>query len=270
MEKWVDIEEFKGLYQVSDLGNVRSVERKIYTRVYPSQLMRKYTHKVGQNIRGERVHLRSPKKCGQIQRSIAKLVLLSFKGEPPKNAKQVIHIDGNPLNNALSNLKWDTGFSYGLPINEEARKYFDTYINKILKIIFFKHHKGFIDFRNGDFEDDVQNVSLLIFNIIDGLDLSQDKTEDDKKRHFYCWCRKKTKFYVDRVFKKEINREKIQKIYTFSEYNSMVGEDYNIENEIGCEDIYESENDIDIKEFSKIHNIDEKVVAKAYKKVFIN
>ena len=107
MEKWVDIEEFKGLYQVSDLGNVRSVERKIYTRVYSSQLMRKYTHKVGENIRGERVHLRSPKKCGQVQRSVAKWVLISFKGETPKNARQVIHIDGNPLNNSVINLKWD-------------------------------------------------------------------------------------------------------------------------------------------------------------------
>lgn len=136
MEKWVDIEEFKGLYQVSDLGNVRSLERKIYTRLYPSQLMRKFPHKVGENIRGERVHLRSPKKCGQVQRSVAKLVLLSFKGEPPKNAKQVIHIDDNPLNNSLNNLKWDVDSTYELPINEEARKYFCSYIYNVLKIIF--------------------------------------------------------------------------------------------------------------------------------------
>lgn len=267
MEKWVDIEEFKGLYQVSDLGNVRSLERKIYTRLYPSQLMRKYPHKVGENIRGERVHLRSPKKCGQVQRSVAKLVLLSFKGKPPKNAKQVIHIDGNPLNNSLNNLKWDVDFTYELPVNEEARKYFYTYIYNFLKIIFFKHHKSFIDFRNGDFDDDVQNIALLIFNIIDGLDLKQDKNEEEKKKHFYCWCRKKTKFYVDRIFKKEINRENIQKIYTFSEYNSIVGDDFNIENSIGSEDVYEFEEKIDIEEFSKKYNLDKNQVLKTYKKV---
>ena len=73
-EIWKDIEEFKGLYQVSNLGNVRSVERFINTRVYPSQLMRKYPHKVGKEVRGERVHLRSPHKAGQLQRSVANLM----------------------------------------------------------------------------------------------------------------------------------------------------------------------------------------------------
>lgn len=267
MEKWVDIEEFKGLYQVSDFGNVRSVERYINTRTYPSQLMRKYPHKVGNNIRGERVHLRNPKKSGQIQRSVAKLVLLSFIGEPPKNARQVIHIDGNPLNNALDNLKWDVDFTYGLPINEEARQYFDNYIVKVLRIIFYKHHKSFIDFRNGDFEDDMQNVSLLIFNVIDGLDLTKDKSDDDKKKHFYCFCRKKTKWYIDKTLKKELNRDKIQKIYTFSEYNAIIGDDYNLENEYGAVDTYSFNKDIDLVEFAKTHNLELEFVKREYNKI---
>lgn len=48
----------------------------------------------------------------------------------------------------------------------------------------------------------------------------------------------------------------------------MVGDDFNIENSIGCEDVYEFEEKIDIEEFSKKYNLDKKQVLKAYKKVF--
>ena len=39
-EIWRDIKEFNGVYQVSNFGRVRSVERHINTRTYPSQIMK--------------------------------------------------------------------------------------------------------------------------------------------------------------------------------------------------------------------------------------
>lgn len=40
--------------------------------------------------------------------TIHRTVLLTFKGLPPKTNMQCSHIDGNPLNNNIDNLKWAT------------------------------------------------------------------------------------------------------------------------------------------------------------------
>ena len=45
-EEWRDIEEFEGIYQVSNYGRVRSVERYINTRTYPAQIIKPF---VGNN-----------------------------------------------------------------------------------------------------------------------------------------------------------------------------------------------------------------------------
>lgn len=265
-EIWKDIEEFKGYYQVSNLGNVRSVERFINTRIYPAQIMKKYLHKIGNNIRGERVHLRLPNKSSQIQRSVAKLVLITFKGKPPKEAKQVIHIDGNPLNNSLDNLKWDVDKSFYLPKNERAREIFTKYFYKNCKMIVNKYHYNNLSIGCLDIEDIIQIVAQKIYNIIDAFKIKEDESEDDIKKHFYCVVRQKFKWVKDKLFKKELNENKL-KVYTFSEYNSLVGEDYNIENNYGIEDNYNLDK-LNLNEFANKYKLDLKTVEKAYKKVF--
>ena len=73
-EIWKDIEEFKESYQISNLGRVRSKERYLNTRTYPSQIMREY---IGNN-NSVKVRLRNGK--SQVSRSVAKLVLITIVG----------------------------------------------------------------------------------------------------------------------------------------------------------------------------------------------
>lgn len=97
-EIWKDIEDYEGLYQVSNLGNVRSLNyngtHKIKEMAH--QLMRKgYL----------RVHLSKNNKSKRI--SIHRLVAETFIPNP-NNLPQVNHIDGNKQNNCVSNLEWCT------------------------------------------------------------------------------------------------------------------------------------------------------------------
>ena len=264
MENWVDIEEFKGLYQVSDLGRVRSIERKIYTRTYPSQIMKKYPHKVGNAIRGERVKLRSPNKPRQIQRSVGNLVLLSFKGKPPLHAKQVKHIDGNPLNNCLNNLKWDINDAcLDNEIAKDVLELFNNNVYKFCKQILYKHHKNFLNFRQS-IEDDIQEIVYKIYIALPCFSTKDDKTYN-KERHFYCFCRQKVKYFIARTWEKELNRENILKrTYFYGKNNEYL----DFEELVGVEDKYNIYDNLDKKEFMNKYNVKEKIFDKFYKKEF--
>ena len=106
-EVWKDIPNYKGSYQVSDIGRVRSVDRVV---TYNNG--RKCEHK-GRVLkpaishRGyERVVL-----CidnGLTNKTVHRLVLETFKPHVNMSDLDVNHIDGNKLNNHLTNLEWLT------------------------------------------------------------------------------------------------------------------------------------------------------------------
>ena len=105
-EEWRDIADYEGLYQVSDLGRVRSLDRIKLTsnkgRHYTSEI-KGVPLKEERSSGSERVTL-----CKEGIKSwfqLSKLVASTFLKEPPEEAS-LIHIDGNPFNNAVTNLKW--------------------------------------------------------------------------------------------------------------------------------------------------------------------
>ena len=201
VEKWLDIEEFKGLYQVSNLGRVRSVERHINTRTYPSVIMKQYPHYNGKQVAGMRVHLRDPNKAGQIQRSVGKLVLWTFRGKPPKLAKQIIHIDGDATNNTLTNLRWDVDKSYYLPINETARELFNKYAYAFIKSYIRKKDLYNIKFGYMDKDDFTQECALAIWNVID----CYDETHCTFMRFVFIKC----EWFFKKLYKKYARRREI-------------------------------------------------------------
>lgn len=210
VEVWKDIEEFKGLYQVSNFGNVKSVERFINTRIYPSQIMKPFIGNNGCVM----VHLRNGKK--QLRRSVGKLVALTFIGIPPKNAKQIKHLDGNQQNNHLDNLKWDINKSYGLPYNPRARELFFKEAEKNIDIYVQKNKFNNISFGEVDINDFKQECLLAIWNVIDIL-------EHYEPDYFYFFCNKKCDWVFKRFYKKYKNRHR----YTyFSSYVNEKGECY--------------------------------------------
>ena len=206
MEEWRDIEEFKGLYQVSNLGRVRSLPRTLRSgkyyqilRTYPSKIMTQYEHKTETGVHGMRVHLRVGKK-NQVQRSVGKLVLLAFVGEPPKPAKQVKHLDGNPKNNKLDNLAWDVNKSYGLQHNEENRMLFE--LKAYSYVWLFVKNETYL--RGKEAEDFVQECLIKIWMVIDLYN------KDHCKFISFCW--KKCRWFLNAYLRKKYNRERISKI----------------------------------------------------------
>lgn len=104
-EIWKDVRGYEGLYQVSNLGRVKSLERQVKLRQYTKNLPEK-NMKLTLNKRGYLyVHLC---KNGKYQGyRVHRLVAMAFIPNP-HNKPQVNHIDRNVLNNSVDNLEWCT------------------------------------------------------------------------------------------------------------------------------------------------------------------
>lgn len=92
-EIWCDVYGYEGLYQVSNLGNVKSLLNNIYLKGHVS------------NCGYCDVQLYKDKKVRVFK--VHRLVALHFIPNPGFK-QQVNHIDGNKLNNNVTNLEWVT------------------------------------------------------------------------------------------------------------------------------------------------------------------
>lgn len=103
-EEWRDIKGYEGLYQISEFGKVKSLERKVNgpkgLRIVEEKILKPY---IGTGYK--KVHLSKSGKGKQI--SVHRLVATNFIREPV-GREVVNHIDGNKLNNHYSNLEWCT------------------------------------------------------------------------------------------------------------------------------------------------------------------
>ena len=105
---WKPIEGYEGLYEVSSNGLVRSLDRYGRGRGDVDSI-RIFRGKVlFMPIYRALYHSVSLCKHGKVKRCYThRLVALTFIPNP-KNKEQVNHIDGNKLNNNVSNLEWVT------------------------------------------------------------------------------------------------------------------------------------------------------------------
>lgn len=111
MTEWRDVVGYEGSYEVSDDGQVRSVDRIIQTRNrwgecgrrFPSRILKPFLSRQGY----VRVAL-SEGAAGHTKRTVHSLVAEAFIGPRPEGL-QVCHNDGDKSNNRPSNLRYDTG-----------------------------------------------------------------------------------------------------------------------------------------------------------------
>lgn len=105
-EIWKPVIGWEGLYEVSNLGNVRSLDRyvnqKNYKKFCKGQLLKPTFHKSNYYI----VTLRN----SGIQKvaKVHQLVMNAFKPKINEEKLEINHIDGNTKNNRLDNLEWCT------------------------------------------------------------------------------------------------------------------------------------------------------------------
>jgi len=107
-EIWRDIKEYEGFYQVSNLGQVRSLYRCVNCGLKHNNIVIRKSkilkgHPNWNNYL--QVHLSKYNKSKML--SIHRLVAQTFI-QNPDNLPQVNHKDGNKLNNCVDNLEWCT------------------------------------------------------------------------------------------------------------------------------------------------------------------
>ena len=113
-EIWKDIPEYKGLYQVSNYGNIRSMDTIINCKGAKNiDKHIRYGKILRQNKTTTGYYYVNLSKQGKVKNMrVHRLVALTFI-DNPNNYLLINYIDGNKLNNKVENLEW-CNHSYNL------------------------------------------------------------------------------------------------------------------------------------------------------------
>jgi len=110
-EQWKPVVGYEGLYEVSNLGRVKSIDRVIERRNNSTM------NRGGMILTQNKKHAPSGRLCAMTvgvskggkarRRPVHRFVLEAFVGPCPKGM-ECCHNDGDPTNNHVDNLRWDT------------------------------------------------------------------------------------------------------------------------------------------------------------------
>lgn len=137
MEKeiWKDIKGYEGLYQISNLGRVKSLERICFQSPLKKRKINEKIMKFDKSSKAGYIRISLNKDGNKKKYSVHRLVAQTFIPNP-HNYPQINHIDENKQNNNINNLEWCTvkyNNNYGSRKGLNFKKIiqFDTIGNKI-------------------------------------------------------------------------------------------------------------------------------------------
>lgn len=104
-ETWVPVYGYEGIYEASNLGRIKSLQRYVKTgtgiRFVPEKIIKPILGTRGYFV------VNFTAKGKRTQHFLHKLILQSFVGERPLG-KEACHNNGNKLDCSIQNLRWDT------------------------------------------------------------------------------------------------------------------------------------------------------------------
>lgn len=100
-EIWKDIKGYEGIYQISNLGNVKNLKPR-YKNINPTGLLKPVKMSTGY-LNVSLINKNKNRKEHRVHRLVAEAFIKN-----PYNKPQVNHIDNNRSNNIVTNLEWTT------------------------------------------------------------------------------------------------------------------------------------------------------------------
>lgn len=122
--EWRDIIGYEGYLQVSDEGQIRSVERLVRHRNGSQMMIKSKIIIARPDPKGYlkvRTSVNRRKTCIKVHRAVAEAFIPN-----PDNKPQVDHIDGDKTNNCVKNLRWVTNrenFDYSVEIGLREKSF---------------------------------------------------------------------------------------------------------------------------------------------------
>ena len=112
METWKPVIGYENLYEVSDKGRIKSMERIIKTKNGVKKkkkecIITPLPSKITQRHPTAHYHFELWKDGKRSVMMVHRAVAMAFI-QNPLNKPQITHIDGNPANNCIENLEWVT------------------------------------------------------------------------------------------------------------------------------------------------------------------
>jgi hypothetical protein len=158
-EVWKDISEYEGIYQVSNIGNIKSLEREVSNNRFigvTNVLKEKYLKPGLSSNKYMTVILSdgTKRKTFLLHRLIADSFI-----ENDENKPYINHKDGNKLNNNVSNLEWCTASENGKHAHKIGLNYIGEYAKFKIKEA---NSKKVINEETGEVYNSITNAAKSI------------------------------------------------------------------------------------------------------------